>query len=99
MSRLESEWINIWSNIDTANDDDKVNLAMKRYCLRSGIIPRALAAGGSAQTAGDEALQNHTNNSRGSDGDIDTEDNVLLKEEVDKLRGELDRLKCSSCVA
>ena len=67
---------------------------MKKILLEIGsIIPRALAAGGSAQTAGDEALQIHNSNSRSVNENIDTEDNALLKEEVDKLRGELDRLQ------
>ena len=93
-SRLESKWVDLWSNVDIAIDDAKVNVAMKKILLEIGsIIPRALAAGGSAQTAGDEALQIHNSNSRSVNENIDTEDNALLKEEVDKLRGELDRLQ------
>lgn len=93
-SRLESKWIDMWSNLDVANDDAKLNVEMKKMLLEIGsIIPRALAAGGSAQTAGEEAMQSHTNNSRGDGTNIDASDNALLKQEVESLKGELDRLQ------
>lgn len=100
-SRLESKWVDMWSNASFVNDNE-VEIEMKKILGDlNKIIPRALAAGGSAQTAGDEAVQGHlnqmendlngnsgSNNNRGNMGE-----NILLKQQIEKLTGDLDRLK------
>ena len=103
-SRMEKKWADMWSNVSFINDND-IDIEMKKILGDlNKIVPRALAAGGSAQTAGDEAVRlnldnmNNNNNNNGGfsnrgNSRSNMSENIMLKQQVEKLTGELDRLQ------
>ena len=103
-SRMEKKWADMWSNVSFINDND-IDIEMKKILGDlNKIVPRALAAGGSAQTAGDEAVRlnldkmNNNNNNNGGisnrgNSRTNMSENIMLKQQVEKLTGELDRLQ------
>ena len=102
-SRMEKKWADMWSNVSFINDNG-IDIEMKKILGDlNKIVPRALAAGGSAQTAGDEAVRlnldkmnNNDNNggiSNRGNSRANMSENIMLKQQVEKLTGELDRLQ------